>query len=59
MLLRETVVQRIDVVDVLLERLAGDIEKGVTISLDGLTSTRFTKSVVRSPSQHTPDHRSP
>jgi hypothetical protein len=37
-------VQRMDVIDVLLECLAGDIEKGVTISLDGLTSTRFTRA---------------
>jgi hypothetical protein len=44
MLLGEIAVQRMDVIDILLECLAGDIEKGVTICLDGLTLIPFTKS---------------
>ena len=42
MLLREIVVQRMDVINILLKCLTGDIEKGVTICLDGLTLTPFT-----------------
>jgi hypothetical protein len=36
-------VQCMDIIDILLECLTGDIEKGVTIRLDGLTLTPFTK----------------
>jgi hypothetical protein len=43
MLLGEIAVQRIDVVDILLECLTGDVEKGVTICLEGLNLTPFTK----------------
>jgi hypothetical protein len=42
MLLGEIAVQRMDVIDILLECLARDIEKGVTICLNGLTLTSFT-----------------
>jgi hypothetical protein len=44
MFLREIAVQRMDVIDILLECLTGDIEKRVTIRLDGLTLISFTKS---------------
>lgn len=44
MLLGEIAVQRMDVIDILLERLTGHIEKGVTICLDGLTFVPFTRS---------------
>lgn len=36
MLLGQIAVQGMDVIDILLECLTGDIEKGVTICLDGL-----------------------
>jgi hypothetical protein len=36
MLLGETTMQRMDVSDVLLVCLAGDVEKGVTICLGGM-----------------------
>jgi len=44
MLLGEITVQRMDIIDIFLECLTSDIEKGVTICLDGLTLTPFTKS---------------
>lgn len=44
MLLGEIAVQRMDIIDILFECLTGDIEKGVTIRLDGLTLTPLTKS---------------
>lgn len=44
MLLGETAMQRMDVSDVLLVCLAGDVEKGVKIGLNGLSFTPFTKN---------------
>ena len=44
MLLGEIGVQRVNVIDILLECLTRDIEKWVTICLDGLSLTPFTIS---------------
>jgi hypothetical protein len=44
MFLGEVAVQRMDVINILLECLTGYIKKGVTICLDGLTLAPSTKS---------------
>ena len=56
MLLGETTMQRMDVSDVLLVCLAGDVEKGVTICLDAMNLIlTLSQRMIWSPSQRTPE----